>query len=178
VKLASDMATIRRLRKGEADLYRKMRLQSIADSPSAFETTYDAVMARSPESWRDQADESADGSDRATFLAFAGEEPIGIAALYRVGVSADVGELLQVWVAPGHRGTGVARALMDALFAWAGKCGYRQVVAKVTSGNERALAFYKNYGFALADEPVGGGTGTRIISRSVPTGWAKSSSRE
>lgn len=166
------MTTIRRLRKGEADLYRKIRLQSISDSPSAFETTYEAVLARSPESWREQADSSADGDDRATFLACAGDEPIGIAALYRVGESPDVAELLQVWVAPGHRGTGVARALMDKVFAWASKCGFHQVVAKVTSGNERALAFYRNYGFALADASAGETAGTRIISRPVPTGWA------
>jgi len=169
------MTTIRRLRKGEADLYRKLRLMSIADSPSAFETTYETVSARSPESWREQADASAEGEDRATFLAFEGDEAMGIAALYRVGVSADVAELLQVWVAPGHRGTGVARALMDRVFAWAGKCGFRQVVAKVTYGNERALTFYKNYGFALADEAAGESTGTRIISRPVPAGWAKTS---
>ncbi len=167
------MTTIRRLRKGEADLYRAMRLKSIADSPSAFETTYDAVMARSPESWREQADSSAEGEDRATFLAFEGEEAIGIAALYRVGESKDVAELLQVWVAPGHRGSGVARALMDKIFAWAGKCGFRQVVAKVTSGNERALTFYRNYGFALAEAASGDVGGTRIISRQVPAGWAK-----
>lgn len=146
---------------------------SIADSPSAFETTYEAVSARSPESWREQADSSADGEDRATFLAFEGEEAIGIAALYRVGTSKDVGELLQVWVAPGHRGTGVARALMDKVFTWAGKCGFRQVVAKVTTGNERALTFYRNYGFSLAEDSAAEGKGTRIISRSVPSGWAR-----
>lgn len=165
------MTTIRRLRRGEAELYRKIRLQSIADSPSAFETTYEAVVARSPESWREQADGSAEGEDRATFLAFEGEEPVGIAALYRIGESREVAELLQVWVAPGHRGTGVARALMDKVFAWAGKCGFRQIVAKVTSGNERAFAFYRNYGFALA-ESLAAEEGPRIISRSVPSGWA------
>ncbi len=169
------MTTIRRLKKGESELYRKLRLMSIADSPSAFETTYEAISARSPESWREQADSSAEGNDRATFLAFEGEEAIGISALYRVGTSEDVAELLQVWVAPGHRGTGVARALMDKVFAWAGKCGFRQVVAKVTAGNERALTFYRNYGFALAEESAEESSGSRIISRPVPAGWAKTS---
>jgi hypothetical protein len=43
----------------------------------------------------------------------------------------------------------------------------------VTSGNERALTFYRNYGFALAEAASGEVSGTRIISRPVPAGWAK-----
>ena len=91
-------------------------------------------------------------SDRATFIVFSDDAPIGIAALYRLPDQPDVGEVLQVWVAPEYRGTGAARDLMDAVFEWAGNNIFRAIVARITNGNARALRFYRKYGFALTNE--------------------------
>jgi GNAT superfamily N-acetyltransferase len=146
------MRAIRRIQIGEADLFKQMRLASLRDAPYAFSSTYESALRRSAESWREQADSTAQGSDRATFIAFSDDSPIGIAALYRLSDQPDVGEVLQVWVVPEYRGIGVARDLMDAVFEWAGDNIFRAIVARITNGNTGALRFYRKYGFGLTNE--------------------------
>lgn len=146
------MITIRRLQVGEVDLYKQLRLTSLQDAPYAFPSTYEAALQRSPESWREQAERSAQGSDRATFIAFSEDSPIGMAALYRREDRVDAGELLQVWVSPEYRGTGVVWDLMDAIFKWASENNFHRIIAGVTKGNARALTFYTRYGFSMMEE--------------------------
>ena len=143
--------SVRRIRIGESELFKRMRLTSLQEAPYAFSSTYESALRRSPESWTGQADRSAQGSDRATFIAFSGDSPIGIAALYRDKDRMDVGEVLQVWVAPEYRSKGVALGLMDAIFQWAKENGFRKIVATITKGNTRALRFYQKCGFRPVD---------------------------
>jgi ribosomal protein S18 acetylase RimI-like enzyme len=144
--------TIRRIKTGEADLFRQIRLKALQEAPYAFSSTYDSALRRSAESWREQAEGSTQGSDRATFMAFSEGLPVGITALYRREGQADAGEVLQVWVAPEFRGTRVAWDLMDVVFKWAGENNFRRIVAGVTKVNTRALRFYSKYGFSVIDE--------------------------
>jgi ribosomal protein S18 acetylase RimI-like enzyme len=72
-----------------------------------------------------------------------------MAALYRYKDKVDVGELLQVWISPEHRGTKVVWSLMDEIFKWAGENNFSRVIAGVTKGNDRAIRFYMNYGFSI-----------------------------
>ncbi|HKY53738.1 MAG TPA: GNAT family N-acetyltransferase [Anaerolineales bacterium] len=150
------MITIRRLQVGETDLFKQVRLTALQDAPYAFPTTYDAALQRSDESWREQAERTAKGTDRATFIAFADDVPIGMTALYRLEDKPDVGELLQVWISPEHRGTRVAWVLMDAIFKWAGENNFRTIIAGVTKGNARAVKFYIKYGFSIHEESAKG----------------------
>ena len=138
---------IRRLKIGEASLYRKVRLESLKESPDAFSSTYDSALQRSYDSWQDQADSTAIGSDRATFLVLDEGEPVGLAALYREEELPTEGELIQVWISPTLRGSHSAARLMDAIFAWADLNGINIINAEVISSNERALRFYRRYGF-------------------------------
>ena len=141
------MITIRRLQSGEADLFRTIRLQALQESPHAFASTYESALQRTSESWIEQAESTTQGKDRATFLVFSNQEPIGIAALYRLEGKSDTGELLQVWISPDHRGSNAARALLDAIFAWAGENDFHSIQAVVAASNLRALTFYAKYGF-------------------------------
>jgi len=140
------MYAIRRLKAGEADLYRDIRLQTLRESPEAFATTYESALRRDEASWVAQADASAQGRDRATFVILAGE-PVGLAALYRDSLLPAEGELLQMWIAPGHRGTAAAALLLDAVLAWASSHDFHLIRAEVTAGNTRALRFYERHGF-------------------------------
>ena len=97
------MSTIRRLSIGEGGLYRSVRLESLKESPEAFSSSYDDALTRSEQSWHDQADSSASGSDRATFIIL-DEQTVGLGALYRDENDSSVGELIQMWVAPEIRG--------------------------------------------------------------------------
>jgi GNAT superfamily N-acetyltransferase len=147
-----NLITIRRIQIGEFDLFKQMRLTSLQDAPYAFPSTYDAALRRSAESWHEQAERTAQGADRTTFIAFSNDVPVGIAALYRLEERFDVGELLQVWVSPEYRGTKVAWDLMDAIFRWAGANNFRRIIAGVTNVNARALKFYTKYGFSIIDK--------------------------
>ncbi len=128
-----------------------MRLAALRDAPYAFSSTYESALGRSPESWVEQADGSARGPDRATFIAFVDDSPVGIAALYRDGVGMDTGEVLQVWVAPKYRGAGVAAGLLDAIVRWAETNGFREIRATVTRDNEGAARFYQKCDFRPLD---------------------------
>lgn len=138
--------TIRRLNIGEGDLYRRVRLESLKESPEAFASTHESALARAEESWSSQADASATGNDRATFVVLA-DQPIGLAALYRDETRSEVGELIQVWISPEHRNGSLATELMDTVFGWAASNGFDTIRAEVTSVNGRALRFYEKCGF-------------------------------
>ena len=144
------MPVIRRLNPGEAALYRELRLEALKESPAAFSTTYEAALARDDDSWIQQADGSARGPDRATFVVIAGQ-PAGLAAIYRDAGDTTVGELIQMWIAPEHRSGSLASELLGALLDWAARQGFVKIRAEVTPGNQRALRFYQKCGFRLLD---------------------------
>lgn len=125
------------------------------ESPEAFLTTYESALERDDASWEAQADASAVGSDRATFIVLDGV-PVGLVALYRVPEMPLMGELLQMWIAPSHRGTGVAAELLDHVFQWAVLHSFTSVRAEVTPGNIRALRFYEKHRFQLVSSEGGG----------------------
>jgi len=142
---------VRRLEPGEGALYREARLRSLLDSPEAFATTHEAAAQRDAASWAAQADASATGGNRATFIVF-GDTPLGLAAVYRDGDNSSEGELLQVWISPELRGTGMALRLLEVAWAWAMENGFSLIRAEVKSDNARALRFYEKCGFHPAED--------------------------
>jgi diamine N-acetyltransferase len=56
-------------------------------------------------------------------------------------------DLKQLYLMPGHQGTGIAAHLMDWALAEAERLGADDMLLSVWSGNERAQRFYKRYGF-------------------------------
>jgi ribosomal protein S18 acetylase RimI-like enzyme len=141
------MISIRRLCIGEYEIYKQVRLASLKEAPYAFSSTYESALQRNEVSWIEQTDCSAQGSDKAIFIAVSENIPIGIAAIYRDEDNVEKGEILQVWVSPEYRGKQVSNLLLDELFIWAKDNKYREIDAKVIQGNERALYFYYKYGF-------------------------------
>ena len=156
------MHVIRRLNVGEALLYRAVRLESLQDSPAAFLTTYEFASARDDESWVAQADASAQGSDRATFVVLA-DRPIGLGALYRDPDEPARGELIQMWVSADHRGTSLAAELLDHIFEWASRHRFCSIRAQVMAGNSRAFRFYEKYGFEPGASKDGHATLTKEV---------------
>ncbi|MBX3742798.1 MAG: GNAT family N-acetyltransferase [Akkermansiaceae bacterium] len=136
---------------GEGDLYREVRLRSLLDSPEAFATTHEAASQRDAASWAAQADASATGGDRATFIVI-GESPLGLAAIYRDADPSPEGELLQVWISPELRGSDTALRLMEVAWNWAMENGFSRIRAEVKSDNVRALRFYEKCGFHQTEE--------------------------
>jgi aminoglycoside 6'-N-acetyltransferase I len=103
-----------------------------------------------------------DDAHNAAFLAWEGSEPVGVATVtttfgFEMGRYA---ELEDLYVVPGQRRRGVARALVEAAVAWAGSVGCSVVEIVVTpDGEERhgLSGWYRSIGFAE--------TGRRILHR-------------
>jgi ribosomal protein S18 acetylase RimI-like enzyme len=139
---------IRRVRPGEWEALRDIRLRALADAPTAFETRFEEARLRPDEWWLDWAARSAQGGGQAMFLAWDGEDAVGIAGTY---VEDDGNRwLISMWTAPERRGEGVGRALVETVAAFARAAGSRELLLEVTHGNEPALALYRASGFEEA----------------------------
>ncbi|HVV75708.1 MAG TPA: GNAT family N-acetyltransferase [Mycobacteriales bacterium] len=137
---------IRRVTAADVDVFRQTRLRALADSPSSFGSTYGDELAMPDTTWIERVARAAAGTERAMFLAFDGEECIGLAG----GIEGEYGadkQLISMWVAPSYRGTGVATDLVEAVLAWATESGAGSVGLWVTKGNARAQGLYARMGF-------------------------------
>ena len=137
--------SIRRLTGADVDIYRPVRAEALAAHPEAF--------GQSPEEFADRTRDvliellerldffgafHADGSLVGLMAFDAGQRPR----------DAHRGWLLQVYVQPRMRGTGCARALLDAVVDHA-RQRVRQLHLSVAAGNEPALRLYQKAGFAI-----------------------------
>ena len=143
---------VRRIRAGEGELLKRVRLVALRDSPFAFGSTYEAEVGRSDEEWAQRAGLGAAGTDRATFLAIEGARLVGIAGGYRHDEVRTEVELVSMWTSPLARRVGVGRRLVTSVLEWAGATGARHVGLWVTRGNEPAQALYGSIGFEVTGE--------------------------
>lgn len=146
--------TVRRLGAHEADLLRDVRLQALREAPMAFGSTLAREQGYPPETWRRWAVDSAAGEGQAVFIA---EPAAGMASGVIDSDDPALAHLYAMWVAPGARGTGVGRALVDAVVAWATDRGAERLTTSVTEGNAAAWALYAAAGFSDTGrrEPLG-----------------------
>ncbi|AOJ84032.1 MULTISPECIES: GNAT family N-acetyltransferase [Burkholderia] len=142
------MIAIRLLEPVHAAAFKALRLAAIDASPSAVWPTRDEEAARSTA----EVEARLRASDtQAVFGALAAEdELIGIAGVRRDAL-VQVGHKATLWgvfVAPAHRGAGLARRLIDAALTHAARdWGIAQVNLCVNTENELAKALYASLGF-------------------------------
>ncbi|WP_260397075.1 GNAT family N-acetyltransferase [Variovorax sp. KBW07] len=138
---------IRRLDSADAPAYQALRLHALQESPTAFGSSY--------EEERDTPigmieTRLAPNPDRHVFGAFVEAQLVGMAGLVREsGLKArHRGFIRAMYVAPSHRGKGIARHLLTEALALAQRMpGLLQVTLSVTAGNESATALYRSFGF-------------------------------
>ena len=125
--------------------WRDLRLRALAESPTAFGSTYDRERLYTPADWQELlADPTC-----ASVLATVDGTPAGLAGGYP-----DLPGLLHViamWVDPAVRGRGLAGALLGALEKWAAERGLR-LHLDVTTTNLAARRAYERYGFVGTGE--------------------------
>ena len=68
---------VRRLQSHEAELYRKIRLTMLVDSPSSFGESFAHAQSMPDSYWAELVERAATSSDNATFIAFDGSTPCG-----------------------------------------------------------------------------------------------------
>lgn len=99
-------------------------------------------------------------------VARAGEEYAGCAALRPAG--GDAVELRRLWVRRPFRKQGVARALVEALLAWARDAGYRRVRLEVLSVMPQADVLFRSLGFEpVPDDRQRPFAGSVLLGRSI-----------
>lgn len=79
-----------------------------------------------------------------TVLVYDGADAVGHAALRRLDGEL---EIKRMYVTPGHRGHGIAEALLAAVEGVARDRGERRVILHTGDRQRRAIAFYRRHGY-------------------------------
>ena len=138
---------IRRTDDADWPALKATRLAALLDAPTAFGTSHASAAAFSDADWQQRAISTP---QRTFFLAFDGEQAIGLAAQ----VVANNGEchLIAMWVKSEYRGMAVAQGLVEAVKQCAVNNGHARLVLDVAPENTRAAAFYQKQGFVFLPE--------------------------
>lgn len=146
-------AGVRPLGAHEWQLYRTLRLRSLADAPEAFGMPLAEAEARTADDWAWLVKLGSTSGRDCPLLAQLGGTPLGLAWAKVDASDASIVNLFQVWVAPEARGRGLAVALLDAALGWARSRGARAMQLGVVCGNEAARQLYERAGFRAVGEP-------------------------
>ena len=135
---------------------RGIRLSALRDDPLAFLATYENEAAYTEQRWRQEFSR--------------GEWNVMLANGQDVGVVGATREpdmppyechLEFLWIAPGHRRTGVATMLLKTVLDRLWTSGVHTVWLWILTGNDPALRLYEQFGFlstnerqALPDDPT------------------------
>ena len=148
--------------------YRDVRLRALETDPSQFGSTYEREVTFSDEVWAERAltvgtflwipADEPDASSRvapraegvASALPFPPDEAQQLATHYDVDADR-IGALVQVWVQPSARGSGVIDELLEYAIASARRRGWHLLVLHVRKANDRAAAVYRRHGFVRSD---------------------------
>jgi ribosomal protein S18 acetylase RimI-like enzyme len=136
---------LHRLRAGEGEPLRELRLRALADAPSAFADTFDAQRRLPLEIWTGWA-RAAEDAGNVTIVAVDDDRWVGMI----VGrlLAADTAWLEALWVDPQARRRRLGERLIEAVADWARERGAVRLDLSVTEGNAAARALYAHAGFA------------------------------
>lgn len=146
------MITIRRIEPDEGMRLRAIRLEALAESPSAFGSTFAETLQRPPEYWARRAMDNAAGEGSVLFVAENRDSWCGLAGAYLDESDPTSADLISMWVRPQDRGTGLGRRLVEAVVEWARHRGLARVALWVTAGNASAIGLYERCGFTPTGE--------------------------
>jgi len=155
--------SIRRFTADEWRTYRDVRLRALSESPDAFGSTYEREVVLADDDWRERVAVGATAADQLPLVALVDGVPAGLSWGRVHDEEPDVAHIYSVWVAPEHRGLGIARLLMEEVIAWARAFGVRVVRLDVTVGNRGAEQLYRGLGFIEVGDtqPMRAGTTLR-----------------
>ena len=118
--------------------FRDVRLASLADAPGAFGSRHADWVDATEVRWRARLTDVP-----LTIVAREEGHPVGVVSGVPSGAHV---ELISMWVAPGHRGTGLAGRLVDEVVAWAAAQDL-DTELMVRDDNAPAITAYGRAGF-------------------------------
>ncbi|HEX2499870.1 MAG TPA: GNAT family N-acetyltransferase [Methylomirabilota bacterium] len=138
---------VRRVRPDEGLRLRALRLQALADTPSAFGSTLAREEAFAEAVWHERATRGALGEISVTYVAEESDRWVGMVT----GLADEADEprpaLVGMFVEQAARGRGIGAALVEAVARWAGDRGAARLYLHVTSTNRAAIRLYTRCGF-------------------------------
>ncbi len=145
-----DEATITIRRSGRADwrALKSIRLESLADTPDAFGSTWSENSTWSDAQWKSAA------ANRLYYLAFRDDTIVGMVSGGLNDSHPGTRWLYGMYVTPSDRGSGTAERLVATVVAWARSEGVNELYLHVTSSVARARAFYTRLGFRPTGETL------------------------
>jgi len=164
----ADPPEVRRIRPDEGGLLRRVRLDSIAESPGDFTTRLADARDRPVEMWDRVAEVHAAADDQATWFAEVGGEMAGLVSAFRTEDGAVT--MTSLWSTPGHRRRGVADVLVATVRDWATEGGAVEVRQWLLERNAHARAFHEGLGFAPtgAERPYEPSPDIREVELTLP----------
>ena len=134
--------------------FRQVRLASLADSPQAFGERHADWVDATEERWRARLTDVP--------LTLVGRSEGRLVGVVCGMPSENQVWLISMWVAPDHRGSGLAGRLIDGVVGWASSLGL-DTDLMVRDDNARAIRAYERAGF---------------IDLGVPPDWPADAPRE
>jgi len=135
----------------EWEALRALRLEALLDTPAAYGTQHDEVLAWTPEQWQEMAQSPL------SFVAVADGALVGMARGGRNDhdpADSPARWLWGMYVTPRARGSRVAAALVDVVAAWSKADGGNELCLFVARDVHRARAFYRKIGFVATGHTV------------------------
>lgn len=161
---AVDVLISRELGPDDWELFRRVRLAALAESPGAFGSRHEDWVDAGQERWRARLTDVP-----LNLVLLAEGELVGMVSC--TAVADGTAELISLWVSPAARGLGVGDEAVRRVLAWAGAYGAQRLVLSVKITNDAARRLYERHGFRLVgpspDEPD-----EVRMAVSLPVRWA------
>ncbi|MFS0555611.1 N-acetyltransferase family protein [Brevibacillus sp. 179-C9.3 HS] len=140
---------VRFLGPDDAEELVKIRLEGLQTDPDAFGSTYEEAISVPMEEWVRRLSQGESGNS-GYFGAFVEGKLAGIIGFFRHSgqKACHKASIISMYVREGHRGTGIAQALMEAELAYLKKRGDIDTVQlAVVTSNPAAIRLYEKMGF-------------------------------
>lgn len=124
---------------------RALRLEMLEDTPLAYAERWQDAHERPPAYWQERLRQYTKGESRITFVAEQTGRWVGQAG--GTLIRASRADLVSVYIAPPHRGTGLLERLTAEVVTWAVDRGCDTLGLEVAQENTRAVAAYTRLGF-------------------------------
>lgn len=146
------MPEIRRIRPGDGDRLRTLRLAALQSDPTAFGSTFEREYEYPSEAWETRASSSSTGPKQFIAVAEADHEFVGMAGGYSPDDAPNERGLWGMWVAPEWRRQQVGIGLLEEVRKWAVLADADCLTLWVVRSNTAAVTLYENFGFTDTGE--------------------------